>query len=405
MVMQGKSILLIITGGIAAYKSLDLIRRLRERGAMVNCILTKGGAEFVTPLSVSSLSGKQTYTDLFSLKDEVEMGHIRLSREADLIVVAPATADFMAKLVQGRGDDLASTALLAANKPVLLVPSMNAEMWAKTATQDNVRTLESRGFYRLGPDSGDLACGEVGDGRMAEVDAIVLWCGEFFAQKDLLKGLKAIVTSGPTREAIDPVRYISNRSSGKQGHAIATALAMAGADTYYISGPTELPPPANCTMIAVETAQQMHDAAQKLLPADIAVCTAAVSDWMMDSPGAEKIKKQKDQNELTLTLRQTPDILSMISNAGNSRPQLVIGFAAETENATANARKKLESKHCDWVIANDVGKNPAIMGGNDNQISIVTKSGTEDWDLMSKRQVAAQLVQRISKHVKLKRSS
>ncbi len=398
MAMQGKNILLIITGGIAAYKSLDLIRRLRERGAAVNCILTKGGAEFITPLAVSALSGKPTYSELFSLKDEIEMGHIRLAREADLIIVAPATAEFMARLTRGGADDLASTTLLAANKPILLCPSMNKEMWANAATQDNVKILESRGLYRLGPDAGDLACGEVGDGRMAEADAILSWAEDFFTLKNRLKGKKILVTAGATRERIDPVRFISNFSSGKQGHAIAEALAIAGAEVHLVTA-SDLPIPANCTGYRVESAQDMLQACDKLLPLDAAICVAAVSDWQAQEMSAQKIKKQGAKS-LSLELKPTPDILAHIGGAKNRRPQLVVGFAAESENMLPNAETKLKSKNCDWIVANDIGKNPGIMGGNDNEIILVDKNGAEPWEKMPKRQLAKRLAERIAKAIK-----
>ncbi len=395
--MFDKKILLIITGGIAAYKSLDLIRRLRDSGAEVHCILTKGGAEFITPLAVSALSGKQTYTDLFSLKDEVEMGHIRLSRECDLIVVAPCTAEMIAKIAHGRADDLASTTILASNKPVAIAPSMNTEMWLNAATQDNLKTIYARSVHQIGPASGDLACGEVGCGRMAEVSEIAAWCEEFFKNSGRLSGKRILVTAGPTREAIDSVRFLSNRSSGKQGYEIATACAMAGAEVVLVSGPTDLRPPANCKTIMVECANDMASVCQDQLPADVAICTAAVSDWQSAAPSRQKLKKQAGQSILDLQLTQTPDILKSIANSNNRRPQLVIGFAAESENLIANAQNKLRDKNCDWILANDIGKNPGIMGGDDNQLSLITASGVENWPMMSKREVAGKLVGKITK--------
>ena len=398
--MQNKNILLIITGGIAAYKSLDLIRRLRDAGANVRCILTRGGAEFITPLSVASLSGHPVYSDLFSLKDEVEMGHIRLSRESDLIIVAPATAETIAKIAMGRADDLATTTLLAANKPILIVPSMNAQMWSNAATQSNIAQLRARGIHQLGPNSGDLACGEIGDGRMAEVSEIMGWCRDYFAHAGLLSGLKILVTAGPTMEPVDPVRFISNRSSGKQGYAIAAACAMAGAHVRIISGAPHLPAPANCEIVPVETATQMMAACDAALPVDVAICAAAVSDWQSRDVAAQKIKKAPGQTEMQIALVQTPDILARLSAPSNRRPPLVIGFAAETENLLVNARAKLQNKSCDWILANDIGSNPAIMGGDHNQVTLVDASGAESWPLMSKTELANKLVAKIAKKFK-----
>lgn len=389
-------ILLIITGGIAAYKSLDLIRRLREGGHDVRCILSRGGSQFITPLAVSALSGHDTYTDLWSLKDEVEMGHIRLSREADLILLCPASANILAKMARGIADDLASTTLLAANKPIAVVPSMNTQMWLNAATAENLRVLAKRGIWQIGPDSGDLACGEIGPGRMAEIAAITAWVENFQTRRGLLAGKNIVITAGPTREAIDPVRFISNHSSGRQGYAIAAACALAGARVTLISGPTALPPPANCQIIPATTAQEMLTTALAQLPCDVFIGTAAVSDWQAVTPAENKIKKQPGQNRLELSLQSTPDILAAIGQAGNRRPALVIGFAAETENAARNAQAKLTAKNCDWVLANDVGQDPAIMGGVDNQIIFVTKTGQTAWPKMPKTQVAEKLVDAIA---------
>ncbi len=394
--LKGKKILLIITGGIAAYKSLDLIRRLRDLGADVNCILTRGGAEFITPLAVSSLSGKQTYTDLFSLKDEVDMGHIRLSRESDLIIVAPATAETIAKIAIGRADDLATTALLASDKPVAVAPAMNAQMWLNPATQQNMEIIQSRGIHRIGPNAGDLACGETGDGRMAEVSEITAWCAQFFANQNRLNGVKILITAGPTFEKIDPVRFIGNRSSGKQGYAIAHACAMAGADVHLISGPVALRPPANCKLYPVESAADMALAAQNILPADVAICTAAVSDWAPESLAAKKIKKQPGSEKWQINLQKTPDILAQIAAPSNKRPKLVIGFAAEDENMLDNAAQKRILKNCDWILANDIGKNPSIMGGTENQVVLIDQNGADAWPMMHKNELAARLVDRIA---------
>lgn len=392
--LEQKNILLIITGGIAAYKTLELIRRLRDRGANVRAILTKSGAEFVTPLSVAALSGNPVYQDLFSLKDETEMGHIRLSREADLVLVAPATANIIANIVHGRADDLATTAILASDKPVFVAPAMNAEMWGKQATQDNVEALKKRGIGVWGPGSGGMACGEVGEGRMLEPSELLSKIENHFRNAAQLKGLRAIVTAGATREAIDPVRFISNYSSGRQGYAIAEELAARGAKTVLITAHAEIKPPANCDVIYVETAQQMLEASLMQLPADIAVCAAAVSDWRIAQPAAQKIKKQGATPQLNFV--ENPDILASLSNAGNKRPQLVIGFAAETENAVKNAAEKRERKNCDWIVANDIGANPAILGGADNKVHLITKNKTEDWDLQPKSAVAQNLADRIA---------
>ncbi|MBT5664228.1 MAG: bifunctional phosphopantothenoylcysteine decarboxylase/phosphopantothenate--cysteine ligase CoaBC [Rhodospirillaceae bacterium] len=395
--LTGKRILLIIAGGVAAFKSLDLIRRLREQGAEVRCVLTEGGAAFVTPLSVSALSEDKVYTDIFSLTDESEMGHIRLSREADLLLVAPATADIMAKMAAGLATDLATTALLATDKPVMVAPTMNVRMWEHAATQANVATLESRGVLRVGPVEGDMACGEFGFGRMSEVSDIVTAVGAHFSHSGArpLSGRRALVTSGPTHEAIDPVRYLANRSSGKQGHAIAAALARLGAETTLISGPTKLSDPTGVTTVHIESARDMLAACEAALPTDIAVCAAAVSDWRVAREAAGKIKKDGGgPPELALT--ENPDILKSLSSAGPKRPQLVIGFAAETDDVVANARAKIERKKCDWILANDVSADTGVFGGDSNTIQFIGADKAESWPTMSKQDVAGRLAERIA---------
>jgi phosphopantothenoylcysteine decarboxylase/phosphopantothenate--cysteine ligase len=396
--LAGKRILLVISGGIAAYKSLELIRRLRERGAGVRAILTRGGAEFVTPLSVAALSENKVYQDLFSLTEESEMGHIRLSREADLVVVAPASADLMAKMAHGLADDLASTALLATDKPVLVAPAMNAMMWAHGATQANVATLQARGIRRIGPDAGDLACGEVGSGRMAEPMAILGAIEAYFGEAAPLSGRRAIVTSGPTFEAIDPVRFIGNRSSGKQGHAIAAALARRGAATLLVSGPTSEPDPAGVEVKHIESAEQMLAACRAGLPADIAVCAAAVADWRPAKTAGQKIKKAA-RDPAPIALLRNPDILATLAAAGNQRPRLVVGFAAETENLIANARKKLAAKGCDLIVANDVSADSGTFGGAENTVHLVASDGVESWPRLSKQDVAERLVDTIQRRL------
>ena len=393
--LQDRRILLIISGGIAAYKSLDLIRRLRERGAAVRCIMTAAARHFVTPLSVASLSEDKVYDDLWSLTDESEMGHIRLSREADLVVVAPASADLIARMAAGLADDLATTALLASDKPVLIAPTMNLMMWNHPATQANLATLEKRGVMRVGPGSGELACGEVGSGRMAEPLEIITAIERVLFGDARLAGCRALVTSGPTREPIDPVRYISNHSSGKQGHAIAAALAALGADTMLISGPTQEPPPARVTVIPVETAAEMLAACEAALPVDVAVMAAAVADWRVESAARHKLKKDGSGPPL-LRLAENPDILSRIAQRGNDRPTLVIGFAAETDDVVENARLKRQRKRCDWILANDVSPGTGTFGGDRNTIHLVDTDGVEDWPVMTKREVAARLAERIA---------
>jgi phosphopantothenoylcysteine decarboxylase / phosphopantothenate---cysteine ligase len=394
--LQDRKILLIIGGGIAAYKALELVRLLKGAGAHVRAILSGGGARFITPLSVSSLTGEKVYTDLFSLTDESEMGHIRLSREADLVVVAPATANMMAKMAGGIADDLATTTLLATDKPVMICPAMNVEMWAKPSTARNIARLDEDGLLRVGPEAGDLACGETGPGRMSEPAHILSAIELFFdAANKPLSGLKALVTAGPTFEAIDPVRYIANKSSGKQGYAISEALFALGADTVLISGPSELAAPKGPHFIAVKTALEMNEACNDALPVDVAVCVAAVTDWRVKSLSGQKIKKKQGQPP-HLELEENPDILKAISNAGNERPQLVIGFAAETENIIANAQAKLKSKGCDWIVANDVSEDGGVMGGDENTVSLISRDHVESWPKQNKRMVANRLAQKIA---------
>jgi phosphopantothenoylcysteine decarboxylase/phosphopantothenate--cysteine ligase len=393
--LENRRILLVISGGIAAYKSLDLIRRLRERGARVRAVMTQAAQHFVTPLSVASLSEDKVYTDLWSLTDESEMGHIRLSREADIVVVAPASADLIARMAAGLASDLATTALLASDKPVLLAPAMNVLMWAHPATQANLEVLARRGVKRVGPGAGDLACGEVGAGRMSEPLEIVAAIEAHFAASARLAGRRALVTSGPTREPIDPVRYISNHSSGKQGHAIAAALAAAGAQTVLVSGPTQEPHPAGVAVVAVETAAEMLAACEEALPVDVAVMAAAVADWRIETASRQKLKKEAGGPPV-LRLAENPDILATIARRRNDRPALVIGFAAETGDIVENAKTKRAKKSCDWILANDVSPGTGTFGGDSNRIHLVSAEGVEDWPVMDKREVARRLVERIA---------
>ena len=392
--LDSRRILLIISGGIAAYKCLDLIRQLRSHGAAVRCVLTKSATEFVTPLSVAALSGDKVYGDLFSLTDEHEMGHIQLSRDADLLVVAPATANILARMAQGIADDLPTTALLATDKPVMVAPSMNVRMWEHEATRANMAILRSRNVTVLGPDSGDMACGEYGEGRMVEPADIVAAIEQKFADQGRLTGQRALVTSGPTHEPIDPVRYIANRSSGKQGHAIAAAMARMGAETILITGPTHELDPPGVAVIHVETAQQMLEACQTTLPADVAVCAAAVSDWRPATAGDQKIKKNGAPPKLALA--ENPDILKTLSTAGNERPRLVVGFAAETGDVIDKAKPKLLAKGCDWIVANDVAPGTGTFGGSDNTVHLISADKVESWPRMSKQAVADQLASRIA---------
>ncbi|MGC1506049.1 MAG: bifunctional phosphopantothenoylcysteine decarboxylase/phosphopantothenate--cysteine ligase CoaBC [Sulfitobacter sp.] len=392
--LADKHILLIIGGGIAAFKSLDLIRRIRERGAQVTPVLTRAGEEFVTPLSVSALAGNKVFRDLFDLGDEAEMGHIQLSRVADLVVVAPATADLMAKMAQGHANDLASTLLLATDTPVMVAPAMNVRMWEHAATQRNLTTLQGDGIKLVGPNNGDMACGEHGPGRMAEPLEIVAAIEAHFA-KGPLSGKRILVTSGPTHEPIDPVRYIANRSSGAQGAAIGQALAALGAEVIFVTGPADVPPPQQVTVVAVQTAQQMLEAVTASLPVDAAVFAAAVADWRVEGASTQKLKKSKDGLPV-LSFAENPDILKTVSRMETGRPPLVIGFAAETNNVLDHAQAKRERKGCDWILANDVSPETGIMGGTENAVTLITAEGAEDWPRMSKGAVAQTLATRIA---------
>ena len=395
--LADKHILLIVGGGVAAFKALDLLRRLREQGAIVTPVLTKAGAEFVTPLSLSALSASKVYQDLFDLTDEAEMGHIELSRAADLIVVAPATADLMAKMAQGLANDLASTLLLATDKRVLIAPSMNVRMWEHPATQRNLATLQGDGVMVVGPDAGAMACGEFGPGRLAETPDIIAAI-DAALNDGPLKGKHILVTSGPTHEPIDPVRYIANRSSGAQGTAIAKALIALGADVTFVTGPADVAPPAGARVIAVQTAKQMLDAVTTAAPADAAVFAAAVADWHVANAGDSKIKKDKSGLP-KLEFAENPDILATVSQMKSGRPALVVGFAAETDDVIANATAKRLRKGCDWILANDVSPETGIMGGSENDVTLITADGAEDWPRMSKDATAAALADRIAKAI------
>ena len=394
--LSGKRILLIIAGGIAAYKALDLIRRLRERGAFVTPVLTTAGAEFVTPLSVSALAGERVYRDLFDLTDEAEMGHIQLSRSADLLVIAPATADLLAKMAQGRADDLASTLLLATDTPVLAAPAMNVRMWSHPATQRNLETLRRDGVHFVGPNDGDMACGEFGPGRMAEPLEIVAAIETQLGQGPL-SGKHVLVTSGPTHEPIDPVRYIANRSSGAQGTAIAEALVAQGAKVTFVTGPADHATPHGAQIVPVETAAQMLDAVTQALPADAAICAAAVADWRVATASDEKLKKTGDGLP-ALQFAENPDILATIC-AAPDRPALVVGFAAETTDVIAHATAKRARKGCDWILANDVSPETGIMGGSENAVVLISADGAETWPRMSKTDVAKKLADRVAAHL------
>jgi len=395
--LTGKTILLIIGGGISAYKSLDLIRKLRERGAAVIPVLTGAATEFVTPLSVAALSSSKVYGELFDLTDEAEMGHIQLSRSADLVVVAPATADLMAKMVHGFANDLASTLLLATDTPVLVAPAMNVRMWEHAATQRNIVTLANDGVAFVGPNEGDMACGEFGPGRMAEpLEIVAAVEAELFDGP--LKGKRVLITSGPTHEPIDPVRYIANRSSGTQGTAIANALSALGADVVFVTGPADVAPPSGVEVIAVKTAQQMLEAVQTALPADVAIFAAAVADWSVEGGSDRKLKKTKDGLP-TLTFAENPDILAYVSQLKTGRPELVVGFAAETNDVEANATAKLKRKGCDWIVANDVSPETGIMGGSENNVAIISQAGVDEWPRMSKDMVSRKLAQRVAEAI------
>ncbi|MEO9827405.1 MAG: bifunctional phosphopantothenoylcysteine decarboxylase/phosphopantothenate--cysteine ligase CoaBC [Paracoccaceae bacterium] len=393
--LAGKRILLVIGGGIAAFKSLELIRLIRKEGGAVTPVLTKAAQEFVTPLSASALAAQKVYTDLFDLTDEAEMGHIELSRSADLIVAAPATADLMAKMAAGQANDLASTLLMATDAPVLVAPSMNVRMWLNPANQRNIATLEADGITRVGPDEGDMACGEFGPGRLAEPQAILAAIVEKLAQGPL-KGRHILVTSGPTSEPIDPVRYIANRSSGAQGTAIAKALAGLGARVTFITGPATVPPPEGVTVVRIETAQEMLEAVRATLPADAAVFAAAVADWRVSAASESKMKKDKSGKPPNLELTENPDILATISKLKKGRPKLVVGFAAETDDVIKNAISKRTRKGCDWIVANDVSPETGIMGGSENAVSVIDGDGTDSWPRATKDQVARRLAARIA---------
>ena len=396
--LAGNNILLIISGGIAAYKSLDLIRRMRERGASVTPVMTQAACEFVTPLSVSALAGVQVYHDLFDLTAESDMGHIQLSRSADLVVVAPATADLIAKMANGLANDLASTLLLATDTPVLIAPAMNLRMWDHPATQRNLAQLVADGVHIVGPNPGDMACGEYGPGRMSEPLEIIDAIAAHFAPRPL-EGHKVLVTSGPTHEPIDPVRYIANRSSGAQGTAIAAALRDLGADVRFVTGPADVPPPNGVQVIQVESAYDMFDAVKANLDVSCAIFAAAVADWRVENASGSKIKKQNGSlPELSLT--ENPDILAHVAQLGtDARPPLVIGFAAETDDVIENATDKRARKGCDWIVANDVSPETEIMGGSENQVILVTEQGADQWPRLSKGDVAAKLAGRIMEQI------
>ena len=393
--LANKRILLIIGGGIAAFKSLDLIRRLRDRGAEVVPVLTRAGEEFVTPLSASALAAQKVYRDLFDLTDEAEMGHIELSRAADLVVVAPATADLMAKMANGLANDLASTLLMATDKRVLIAPAMNVRMWDHPATQRNLATLKGDGVLVVGPDEGAMACGEFGPGRMAEVPEIVA-AADAALSDGPLTGRHVLVTSGPTHEPIDPVRYIANRSSGAQGTALAAALRDLGADVSFVTGPARVTPPAGVRVVRVETAREMLEAVQSALPADAAVFAAAVADWRVANATDRKMKKTEGAGLPALEFAENPDILKTVSQMGAGRPGLVVGFAAETHDVEANATAKRARKGCDWIVANDVSPATGIMGGSENKVAIVTAEGVEDWPRLTKDETARRLAVRIA---------
>ncbi|KQV84199.1 bifunctional phosphopantothenoylcysteine decarboxylase/phosphopantothenate--cysteine ligase CoaBC [Rhizobium sp. Root1220] len=401
MVLSGKRILLIISGGIAAYKSLDLIRRLRERGAAVRPLMTQGAQEFVTPLAVGSLAADHVFTDLFSRQDEQDVGHIRLARDCDLVLIAPATADLLAKMANGLADDLASTVMLATDRPVLVAPAMNPHMWAHPATKRNVETLRGDRVRFIGPMAGEMAeSHEAGVGRMAEPLEIVAAAESLLVEGPKpLAGRKAIVTSGPTHEPIDPVRYIANRSSGRQGHAIASALAVLGADVTLVSGPVNMPDPFGVRTVHVERADEMRDAVLSALPADVAVMVAAVADWRVASAADQKIKKHPGESIPTLALTENPDILKTLGHH-TMRPRLVVGFAAETQDLENNAKAKLERKGADIIVANDVSPATGIMGGTRNRVKIVSRSGVEQWPDLAKEDVAARLAALIAERLR-----
>jgi phosphopantothenoylcysteine decarboxylase/phosphopantothenate--cysteine ligase len=393
--LQGKRILLIIGGGISAYKSLELIRLIKREGGSVTPVLTRAAEQFVTPLSAAALAGHKVYTHLFDLTDEAEMGHIELSRSADLVVVAPATADLMAKMASGQANDLASTLLLATDTPVLVAPAMNVRMWLHPANQRNIATLEADGIHRIGPNEGDMACGEFGPGRMTEPVEIHAEIMALLATGPL-GGRHIIVTSGPTHEPIDPVRYLANRSSGQQGSAIASALAGLGAQVTFVTGPARTAPPLGVKVVKVETASEMLDAVISALPADAAVFAAAVADWRVAEVAAGKIKKAKAEGPPALALMENPDILATVSQMTKGRPELVVGFAAETDDVVAHAAQKRKRKGCDWIVANDVSPETGIMGGSENAVTVIDADGPETWPRASKDDVARKLALRIA---------
>ena len=398
--LEGKRILLIVTGGIAAFKGLELVRLIKAHGSEVRAVLTESGSNFVGQLSLQAITEDKVYTDLFSLTDESEMGHIQLSRNADLILVAPATANLLAKMRAGIADDLASTVLLATDKPVLIAPSMNVRMWEHPATQENIVTLIKRGVTVLGPTEGEMACGEFGAGRMLEPPKIVEQLVNHLYTNRALLGSTVLVTAGPTLEPIDPVRFISNRSSGKQGYAIASVLSRLGAKTTLVTGPTDLADPPGVNVIKIETAIDMMQACLDSLPADIAICAAAVADWRVTNNSPEKIKKQNNSTTVSLELNENPDILKTLSQLGSNRPNLVIGFAAETENLLENAMRKRKNKGCDWILANDVSTSTGIFGGESNLVHFITNYGSEEWPSMLKENVAMRLAERIIAEIK-----
>ena len=393
--LSGKRILLVIGGGIAAYKSLDLIRRLKERGAAVTPVLTRAAEEFVTPLTASALAGEKCYRDLFDLTDEAEMGHIELSRAADLVVVAPATADLMAKMANGHADDLASTLLMATDKQVLIAPSMNVRMWLHRATQRNIAMLRADDIRFVGPNEGDMACGEYGPGRMAEPLEIVAGV-EAVLGDGPLNGRHVIVTSGPTHEPIDPVRYIANRSSGAQGTALARALRDLGAKVTFVTGPAVVPPPGGVEVVAVQTAAEMLTAVEAALPADAAVFAAAVADWRVENASDTKMKKDGSGKAPALEFAENPDILKAVAVKKKGRPKLVVGFAAETNDVVAHAEAKRARKGCDWIVANDVTPETGIMGGTENAVTLISAEGSEEWPRLPKDEVARRLAARIA---------
>ena len=397
MIMNNNlKILLIISGGIAAYKSLELIRIFKKNNIKVQVVLTKGGAQFVTPLSIAALSEEKVYQDLFSLKDETEMGHIQLSRKNDLILVAPASANIIAHVAAGIANDLATTIILAANKPVLFAPSMNVEMWNNPITKKNVQFLKNNNYKFVGPEPGDLACGEEGNGRMSEPENIKKYISSMFEKKKL--NIDVLVTAGPTFEAIDPVRFIGNRSSGKQGIAIAKAFSELGANVTLVLGPSSQTVPEYIRVINIETAKDMLEAVKTIKNIDVAICAAAVSDWAIKNPSKNKIKKYNEKIP-RINFALNPDILAYISNKKKDRPKLVIGFAAETNNLINNAKDKLKSKKCDWIIANNVLEEPGVFGGDNNNITLITKDNIESWDKCSKTKVAKKLASKVIKEI------